>query len=164
MHTNFRFPEQVGHYSRGKFGVAKQVLLARRGEKLPMPATNTPLAADHVLDGLLQCSGVGLNQTQVEAVKSFLQEFKDIFAVDEGERTHTDLVQHTTDSSSVAPISPCPRQLPLAKQAIAEQLQKTSRSSTEWGSFTQMPMPCLASHAAQQTAGIVVRPRSVLIT
>lgn len=84
--------------------------------ELPTPATHTPLATDcaSVLNDLLLRSSVGLNQAQAEAAKPF-QEFEDLFAVDESECTHTDLVKHMIDTGSTASICLLPRHLPLTK-------------------------------------------------
>lgn len=109
----------------GLFGMVQLLMLARKGDGLAEHmheadrqtlVKHTPQAVNRtsVLFHLVQCSCEELTCTQAEVAKQLLHEFKDVFAVDESECMHKNLVQHPIDTSNAARIRR------LVKRAIAE--------------------------------------------
>ncbi|KAL7883614.1 hypothetical protein SRHO_G00012720 [Serrasalmus rhombeus] len=70
--------------------------------------------------GIWEWNCYNLEPQQRKEVWEVLREFKDIFALTEGEVGLTHLVQHEIDTGDAKPIKTRPRHLPLAHQAAAD--------------------------------------------
>ena len=93
------------------------------------------------LGKFLSAEGASLQLEDRDKLFQFLLAHHDIFAIDEGDRGETDLVQMTIDTGEAQPKRVPPRRTPMAaKQEIATQLQKMQDqgviqpSSSPWAS------------------------------
>ena len=126
-----------------------------RLDSLPTNADHTPTSTAGVrtvttqdvadrkrkLGDFLSAEGASLQVQDRDKLFQFLLAHHDIFAIDEGDRGETDLVQMTIDTGEAQPKRVPPRRTPMAaKQEIATQLQKMQDqgviqpSSSPWAS------------------------------